>query len=109
MQHTNGILYGDTHSGGTYGEGVFYSVKVGLKPFVSLVSSSGKVGQSIGILGQGFIGTTGVLFDGAAAIFKVVSATYMTATVPNGAKTGLVTVTTPGAVLRSNRMFQLRP
>lgn len=109
MQHTNGILYGDTHSGGTYGEGVFYSVNVGLKPFVSLVSSSGKVGQSIGILGQGFIGTTGVSFDGAAAIFKVVSATYMTATVPNGAKTGFVTVTTPGADLRSNRKFQLRP
>jgi uncharacterized repeat protein (TIGR03803 family) len=109
MQHTNGMLYGDTHAGGTYAEGVFYGVNVGLKPFVSLVSSSGKVGQSIGILGQGFTGTTGVSFDGTAAPFKVASPTYLTATVPNRAKTGFVTVITPKGTLRSNRKFQVRP
>jgi hypothetical protein len=68
LQHTNGILYGDTYTGGS-GEvspcrnlycGVFYSVNVGLGPFVSLVSTSGKVGSTVEILGQGFTGTTGV-------------------------------------------------
>jgi len=95
LQHTNGILYGDTVQGGTsipacgnLGCGVFYRWNAGLKPFVSLVSTSGKIGKIIEILGQGFTGTTGVSFNGVAATFKVVSATYMTAVVPTGATTG---------------------
>ncbi len=116
LQHTNGILYGDTVQGGTsipacgnLGCGVFYRWNAGLKPFVSLVSTSGKIGKIIEILGQGFTGTTGVSFNGVAATFKVVSATYMTAVVPTGATTGSVTVATPGGTLTSNKIFRVTP
>jgi len=107
IQHTNGILYGDTSLGGDINNtGVFYSLNLGLKPFVSLLPASGKVGSTVEILGQGFTGTNAVSFNGTAAVrFTVVSNTYMTAVVPTGATTGLVTVITPKAALRSNKKF----
>jgi uncharacterized repeat protein (TIGR03803 family) len=113
IQHTNGILYGDAQNGGSAcsspGCGVFFSLNLGLKPFVSLVFNSGRIGKSVDILGQGFKGTTAVSFNGTAAIFKVVSNTYLTATVPAGATTGFVTVTTPRGTLTSNRKFRVLP
>jgi uncharacterized repeat protein (TIGR03803 family) len=113
LQHTNGILYGDTSAGGTgHGYqcnscGTFYSLDIGAKPFVSLVSTSGKVGKTIEILGQGFKGTTGVSFNGTPTTFKVISGTYVTAVVPTGATTGFVTVTTPKGKLTSNKKFRV--
>ena len=115
VQHTNGILYGDTLEGGTGSVhpcsvgfcGVFYSLNIGAGPFVSLVSASGKVGKTIEILGQGFNGTTRVSFNGTPATFKVVSSTYLTAVVPKGATTGFVTVTTPKSKLTSNKKFRV--
>jgi uncharacterized repeat protein (TIGR03803 family) len=112
LQHTNGILYGDTITGGdpSSGCGVFYSWNAGLKPFVSLVFTSGRVGKTIQILGQGFTGTTGVSFNGVVATtFTVVSDTFLTAVVPTGATTGSVTVTTPGGPLTSNKKFRVTP
>jgi len=117
LQHTNGILYGDTYEGGSSvpacgnsGCGVFFSWNYsGLKPFVSLLFSSGKVGNPVEILGQGFKGTTGVSFNGVAAKFTVVSDTYLTTAVPTGATTGSVTVTTPGGTLTSNKPFRVTP
>jgi uncharacterized repeat protein (TIGR03803 family) len=109
LQHTSGILYGDTNLGGSDGAGTFYSLDDKLPAFVSLVSTSGKVGDSIQILGQGFNGTTNVSFNGKAASFKVVSATYLTATVPSGASRGLVTVKTPSGTLTSNHVFVATP
>jgi uncharacterized repeat protein (TIGR03803 family) len=111
-QHTNGILYGDTEYGGIGNMGccgVFYSLNIGAAPFVSLVSTSAKVGKVVEILGQGFTGTTGVSFNGTAASFKVSSDTYLTATVPNSATTGSVTVKTPGRTLTSNKTFRVTP
>ena len=117
LQHTSGALYGDTEVGGTGSAspctpgqcGVFYSLNLGLKPFVTLVSTFGKVGLTVEILGQGFTGTKGVSFNGTAATFKVVSSTYLTATVPSGATTGSVTVTTPVGKLTSNKVFRVTP
>ena len=80
MQHTNGILYGLTDSGGVFNGGVFYSLAVGIPPFVSLMPTSGTAGQTIGILGNGLTGTTSVMFGSGSASFTVVSDTYMTAT-----------------------------
>jgi hypothetical protein len=84
---------------------------MGLHPFVSFVGPqfSGKVGKTIEILGQGFTGTTRVSFNGAAATFKVVSDTYLTATVPAGATTGKVKVVTPNGTLFSNVPFRVLP
>jgi uncharacterized repeat protein (TIGR03803 family) len=54
LQHPNGIFYGVTALGGEgfYGEGVFYSLNTGLKPFVTLQFPLGTEGSSLGIFGQ---------------------------------------------------------
>jgi uncharacterized repeat protein (TIGR03803 family) len=109
LQDTTGTLYGETFGGGSDGAGVFYSLDDALPAFVSLVSTSGKVGDSVEILGQGFNGTKSVSFNGKAAHFKVVSATSLTATVPAGASTGSVTVTISGSTLTSNHIFIVTP
>jgi hypothetical protein len=108
VQHTNGRFYGST-SGNSLGGSVFYSLDMSLKPFAGLVNWSGKVTDTVEILGQGLTGTTGVSFNGTAANFKVVSDTYLTATVPSGATIGFVTVATPGGKLKSNRKFIVEP
>jgi len=109
MIDTNGLFYGTTAYGGTNGEGTIFSLGVGLGPFVELMPTSGKVGAAIKILGQNFVGTTVVSFNGTHASFTVKSATEITATVPNGATTGLVSVTTPSGVLHSNVKFRVTP
>jgi hypothetical protein len=38
-----------------------------------------------------------------------VSDTYLTATVPNGATSGFITVTTPSGTLKSNKKFLITP
>jgi hypothetical protein len=107
VQHTSGILYGDTVNGGTASNGTFYSLRVGLKPFLSLLPYSGKVGKTIEFLGQGFTGTKAVSFNGTAATFTVISDTYLTAIAPKGATTGFVTVTTAKGTLKSNKKFRV--
>jgi uncharacterized repeat protein (TIGR03803 family) len=117
FQHTNGLVYGDTEQGGsgnvspcsTGSCGLVYSWKQGVPAFVRPVTYSGKVGKVIEFLGGGFTGTTAVSFNGTPATFTVASATYMTATIPSGATTGSVTVTTPGGVLTSNKKFRVTP
>jgi hypothetical protein len=99
-------------NGGTSGrhQGVFYSLDMGLKPFVSMVAWYGAVGDTIQILGQGLKAATAVSFNGTAATtFTAVSDTYLTAVVPSGTTTGLVTVTTPGGTLTTNRKFIVQP
>jgi uncharacterized repeat protein (TIGR03803 family) len=105
VQHTNGKIYGLASAGGTSGNGVAYSFDLALGPFVKLVPTVGIIGQTGGILGQGFTGTTNVSFNGTSASFRVVSDTYLTATVPPGATTGYVSVTTPTGTLTSNVPF----
>jgi uncharacterized repeat protein (TIGR03803 family) len=108
-QGTDGNFYGTTTGGGAGGAGTIFRLSLGLRPFVSLVRDSGKVGQTGPILGQGFTGTTGVSLNGTAVSFTVVSDTYIQATVPAGATSGFVTVNTPGGVLTSNVPFHMIP
>jgi uncharacterized repeat protein (TIGR03803 family) len=110
FQHTNGILYGDTDTGDTHGGGVFYSLNIDAAEFAKLQTTSGKVGSTVSILGQGFTGTTAVSFNGVkATTFSISSDTYLTANVPTGAKTGMVTVTRPGGNLASIQQFNVTP
>jgi uncharacterized repeat protein (TIGR03803 family) len=106
--HTNGTIYG----WGTIGpkEGVLYSMNVGLRPFASLlVLTSGKVGQSVGIIGQGFSTATGVKFGTGKGTFTVVSDTYMTAKPATGATTGKVTILEPSGNLVTPQKFKVVP
>jgi uncharacterized repeat protein (TIGR03803 family) len=109
LQHTNGLFYGLTSGGGPFDLGTFYSFDASLKPFVRLVTTSGAVGATVGVLGQGFTGTTKVSFGGVSASYSVVSDTYLTAIVPSDAKTGAVTVVKKGSTLKSNTTFRVSP
>lgn len=109
FQGTDGSLYAPTYGGGTNGDGTIYSLSLGLGPFVETVPTSGKVGTLVKILGTNLTGTTGVSFNGTAAVFKVVSKTLISVVVPAAATTGFVTVTTPSRTLKSNVKFQVRP
>jgi uncharacterized repeat protein (TIGR03803 family) len=109
MQHTNGILYGETPVGGAFDAGIFYSLDVGLSPFVTFLPAARPVGGVVEILGQGFTGTTAVSFHRTPAAFTVHSDTFLTATIPAGATNGFITVTTPAGTLQSNKVFRVNP
>jgi uncharacterized repeat protein (TIGR03803 family) len=107
LQATNGNLYGTTSYGGPNGYGTVFSLSIGLGPFVVTRPTSGAVEAKVVILGNNLAGTTSVAFNGTAATFTVVSPSEITATVPSGATTGPVVVTTPGGALTSNVSFRV--
>jgi uncharacterized repeat protein (TIGR03803 family) len=114
VQDTNGKFYGTTISGGAicyygYGCGTVFSISVGLRPFVETQPAIGRVGGPVEILGTNLTGATSVNINGTAATFTVASGSLITTTVPEGATSGFVTVTTPSRTLVSNKKFLVRP
>jgi uncharacterized repeat protein (TIGR03803 family) len=109
VQDTNGTFYGTTEAGGANGVGTVFSLSVGLGPFLETQTTSGKVGAAVKILGTSLTGATSVTFNGTAAVFKVVAPSLITTTVPTGATTGTVEVTTPKGTLKSNVAFHVTP
>jgi uncharacterized repeat protein (TIGR03803 family) len=111
IQGTDGNFYGTTSSGGggANGGGTVFSLSTSLGPLVKMLPPAGATGSVIRILGTNLIGATGVTFNGIAAPFTVVSASEITATVPAGATTGPVQVTTPSFTLLSNVAFLVNP
>jgi uncharacterized repeat protein (TIGR03803 family) len=116
LQATNGEFYGTTAVGGAseacnsqgdVGCGTVFSLSLGLGPFVETQPGSGAVGVAVNILGASLTGATSVTFNGRAAIFKVISSSEITTTVPTGATTGEVEVVTPSGTLSSNMPFQV--
>jgi uncharacterized repeat protein (TIGR03803 family) len=107
-QATNGNLYGTTWSGGEFDDGVVLALSVGLKPFVETLPTSGKVGRTVIILGNNLTGATSVTFNSTSGTFTVVSDTEIKTTVPTGATTGTVEVTTPSGTLKSNVVFHVK-
>lgn len=67
------------------------------------------MGTAVKILGTNLTGATSVSFNGTKATFTVVSDAEITTTVPNGATTGSVTVTTPGGKISTNKKFLVTP
>jgi len=110
-QDTNGKLYGTTAAGGVNHGcfddtcGTVFALSANLQQFVAEQPTLGRVGMPVRILGTNLTGATSVTFNGTAATFKVVSPTLITTTVPAGATTGSVQVTTPHGVLTSNAAF----
>ncbi|MGA9966289.1 MAG: choice-of-anchor tandem repeat GloVer-containing protein [Terriglobales bacterium] len=109
VQATDGNLYGTAELGGANDDGTIFSLSVGLGPFVQTLTASGKVGAPVLILGTNLTGASSVSFNGTAATFTVVSKSEIKTTVPSGATTGFVTVTTPGGTWKSNKTFQVKP
>jgi uncharacterized repeat protein (TIGR03803 family) len=102
----NGDFYGITNDGGSSNDGVYYSLNVGLSPYVYLLSISGEVGSKVQILGHGFTSSSVVSFNGvpATAVTRT-GATFLDATVPAGASSGYVTVTTGSSTVTSQRKY----
>ncbi len=112
-QATNGLFYGTASYGGTStscyaGCGTLFRFSQGLGQFVTTQTSIGKVGSPAVILGTDFTGSTQVTFNGAPASFTIVSPSEIIATVPTGATSGSIYVTTPSGTLKSNRLFYIR-
>jgi len=110
LQATNGTFFGTSREGGTTNnDGTIFSISVGLGPFVATNPTSGKVGAHIVILGNNLKGATSVTFNGTNQPTFAVnnSGTAITTTVPAGATTGTVEVTTPKTVLKSNVVFRV--
>jgi uncharacterized repeat protein (TIGR03803 family) len=106
---TNGTFYGTTLDGGENDNaGTIFSLATGLGPFIGTIPTSGAAKTKVTILGTNLKGATAVTFNGTAATFKVVSASEITTTVPSGATSGTVTVTTSGGTtLNSYSAFQV--
>ena len=119
IQHTNGLVYGTTPSGGGGSggcpntcQGTFFSVATGDAPFVNLepTQRTGNVGAKVGVFGQGFTSASVVKFGGVTATSVTRSgATYLIAVVPAGAHTGPVTVTTGATTLKSPQTYKVKP
>ena len=75
-------------------------------PVVSSVSpSSGTPGTTVTLTGSSFGGATSVSFNGASAVFNVISATQIQTSVPSGATSGAITVRTPSGTASSPGPF----
>lgn len=101
LQATNGIFYGRTSS-------TIFSLSLDLAPFVTPQPKLGSVGNKITILGNNLTGTAAVSFNGTPATFTAGESAIL-ATVPAGATSGTITVTTPSGTLSSNVVFTVTP
>jgi uncharacterized repeat protein (TIGR03803 family) len=116
LQDTDGTFYGEINGGANNCNeqantcGIIYSLSTGLGPFVETQTGSGKEGAQIGVLGQGFSSSSVVEFGGVPAIsITRQGTTFIKATVPPGALTGNITVTTGSVTLTSNKTFRVTP
>jgi len=100
-----------TTSGGTGTSTVAFTVTT-TPPAAPTISSftptSGPVGTKVSIAGTHFTGAGKVTFNGVTApTFSVASDASISATVPSGAGTGPITVTTPAGTATSSRSFRV--
>jgi uncharacterized repeat protein (TIGR03803 family) len=107
IQAPSGNFWGTTEDGGSSNDGTVFVLGVGLGPFVETLPTSGTVGTPVTILGFKMNSATSVTFNGTPATFQVIWGNAIKTTVPSGATTGPVTVTTPSRTLTSNVNFQV--
>lgn len=74
----------------------------------SFAPTSGSVGTSVVVNGTNLSSVTGVQFNGiTASVWKIVSATQLSATIPLGATTGPIKVSTPTTSATSSASFTI--
>jgi hypothetical protein len=114
IEGMDGILYGLAPYGGTYpGYGTVFSLDIGLpkpNPTVSgLYPASGPVGKVVALWGNYLLSATSVTFNGTpAAKVAVTSIQSVHATVPAGATSGPVTVTTANGTFTTTANFTVQ-
>jgi chitodextrinase len=83
---------------------------VAAPPAISSVTpASGPVGTDLTINGSGFTSATDGAFNGTSATFTVISDTAIRTSVPAGATSGPISVTTLGGVATSTASFTVIP
>ena len=93
---TSGTIAVDAPSGNTVSTTNFIVAAAGVPTITSFAPSTGAVGSSVVITGTNFGCATSVVFNVTGASYVVNSSTQITATVPAGATTGALHVTTTG-------------
>jgi hypothetical protein len=94
-----------TTSGGTATSSGTFTVTAPAPRLTSFSPTSGPAGASVTITGSNLTGATAVKFSGASASFVVNSDAQITATVPAGASTGPISVTTPGGTATTSASY----
>ena len=103
---TTGLLTVRTPDGTATGP-IGFTVSPGLV-FQGFTPARGPVGTVVTLSGQGFTGTTAVAFNGTAVTAYTVASDYeIWATVPAGARSGFITLTSPQGSGTSARMFEV--
>ena len=82
-----------------------FTVSVASPTLISFSPASGLIGATISLTGTNFTGAKGVAFNGTPATFSVTDASHISATVPTGATSGTISVTTPGGTATSATSF----
>ena len=119
IQGSDGKIYGTAIGGGTisggrqkFADGTVWNLDAGLplpSPSVALLNpTSGSIGSTVLINGNNFVGATSVSFNGTSASFKILNLHFISATVPAGATSGPVTVTTAGGSSTSAQAFSVK-
>jgi len=105
---TSGPIAVTTAAGTGTSSGSFTVTAAAAAPTITSISpTSGPVGTVVAITGSNLTGATSVKFGGVSASFTIASATRIDATVPSGARTGSITVTTPGGSATSSQSFRV--
>jgi lysophospholipase L1-like esterase len=98
-----------TADGVTASGQTFVTVLSGAPKITSFTPGSGTVGTQVVIQGANLLGATSVTFGGVSAtLFAVDSSSRITATVPAGAKTGVIQIVTPLGTAKSSKKFTVK-
>jgi hypothetical protein len=109
----DGKIYGLAAAGGNIGIGAMFSLDIGLPKPLPLVSglypASGSVGQKVMLWGNYLLGASVVSFNGTpAGSVSVTSVNSVYATVPVGATSGPVTITTANGSYTTTASFTVQ-
>jgi uncharacterized repeat protein (TIGR03803 family) len=112
VQGSDGIIYATAVAGGTSGAGEIFALDAGLpkpRPWAAQFSpQSGAAGTPVRIWGRNLLSAS-VEFNGVPATNVYSSGSnYVWATVPAGASSGPITVTTPGGTITTQASFAVQ-
>jgi uncharacterized repeat protein (TIGR03803 family) len=112
IQGSDGVIYGTAGNNGPQGGGDVFALNLGLpKPApqaLSFTPAAGAAGKQVRIWGYSMLKAS-VSFDGVAATaVRNSGPNYVFATVPQGATTGPITVTTPGGTSTTQASFTVK-
>jgi len=87
---------------------VYYTLPVAITSF-SPTFACAESGATVTITGTNLSGVTAVSFNGTAATFTINSSTQITATLPSGATSGTISVSSPAGNATSTGTFTVHP